>query len=311
MFVFEKEQIIHTIGRVKIGGNPGENPTALAGTIFYNGHKIVDDAKKGDFDRDVAEELIQKQTEMSDTTGNPALIQIFSESSEAMRKYIDFVSSLSDAPFLIDSTDMSVRVDGLRHAEEVGLLDCAIYNSINTSITTDEIQSLKEIRPEAAIVLAFNPQDSTIGGRREVLEKGALNLEKGLLAISQEVGITKPLIDTAATAMGAGAGTAVAFVFISKTIYGQPTGCGIHNSPSSWPWLRKLRKTDRAAFVTADIASNAIVQTMGADYLLYGPIENAPLVYPVAAMADVLAAESSAMEFGIDPEENHPYHKLL
>ncbi len=311
MFVFEKEQVIHSVGRVRIGGTPGENPTVLAGTIFYSGHKIVDDAKKGEFDQSAAEALLNRQTEMSDMTGNPALAQIFSESSEAMIRYIDFVSGLTDLPFLIDSTDVSVRIDGLRHAEEVGLLDCAIYNSINVSVTDDEIESLKEIRPEAAIVLAFNPQDSSISGKREVLEKGALNLNRGLLTISKEVGITKPLIDTAATSMGAGAGAAVAFVFIAKTVYGQPTGCGIHNSPSSWPWLRKLKKSDRAAFVTADIASNAIVQTMGADYLLYGPIENAPLVFPVAAMSDVLAAESAAMEFGVSPGEDHPYHKLL
>jgi tetrahydromethanopterin S-methyltransferase subunit H len=228
-----------------------------------------------------------------------------------MHRYIDFVSSVCDSPFLVDSTDVNVRLDGLRYAEEVGLLDCAIYNSINTSITKDEIDALKEVRPESAIVLAFNPQDPSIKGRRAVLETGVLELEQGLLDISRSVGISKPLIDTAATAMGAGAGSAVTFTFIAKTLYGQPTGCGIHNSPSSWPWLRKLKKKDRQAFVAADIASNAIVQTMGADYLLYGPIENAGLVFPVIAMADVLSAESAALEFGVEPSEDHPYHKLV
>ncbi|TFF92070.1 tetrahydromethanopterin S-methyltransferase subunit H [Candidatus Thorarchaeota archaeon] len=311
MFVFEKEQVIHTIGRVKIGGNLGETPTVLAGTIFYSGHRIVENAKKGDFDKAAAESLLQKQTDMSTATGNPALVQIFSESADAMHRYIDFVSSVCDSPFLVDSTDVNVRLDGLRYAEEVGLLDCAIYNSINTSITKDEIDALKEVRPESAIVLAFNPQDPSIKGRRAVLETGVLELEQGLLDISRSVGISKPLIDTAATAMGAGAGSAVTFTFIAKTLYGQPTGCGIHNSPSSWPWLRKLKKKDRQAFVAADIASNAIVQTMGADYLLYGPIENAGLVFPVIAMADVLSAESAALEFGVEPSEDHPYHKLV
>lgn len=311
MFVFEKEQVIHTIGGVKIGGNLGETPTVLAGTIFYSGHKIVEDAEKGEFDERTAEALLQKQNEMSSITGNPALVQIFSGSSNAMCRYIDFVSSVCDSPFLIDSTDVSVRLDGLRYAEEVGLLDCAVYNSINTSITENEIESLKEIGPESAIVLAFNPQDPTIKGRRAVLETGVLNLEEGLLTISKNIGINKPLVDTAATAMGAGAGSAVAFTFIAKTLYGQPTGCGIHNSPSSWPWLRKLKKKDRQAFVAADIASNAIVQTMGADFILYGPIENAGLVFPVAAMTDVLSAESGTLEFGVEPTENHPYHRLL
>jgi tetrahydromethanopterin S-methyltransferase subunit H len=311
LFVFEKEQIIHTIGQVRIGGSPGETPTVLAGTIFYGGHKIVEDAKRGEFDRAAAETLLRTQADMSEMTGNPALVQIVSESTEAMQRYIDFVTSVCDSPFLVDSTDAAVRLDGLRYAEEVGLLDLAIYNSINASITEDEIGQLSEIQPEAAIVLAFNPQDSTIAGRRAVLESGVLNLPKGLLALSKEVGITKPLVDTAVTAMGAGAGSAVAFTFVAKTMYGQPTGCGIHNAPSSWPWLRKLKKTNRAAFVSADIASNAIVQTMGADFVLYGPIENASLVFPVVAMTDVLAAESSNMEFGVQPGDDHPYSRLL
>ncbi|MBE0525741.1 MAG: tetrahydromethanopterin S-methyltransferase subunit H, partial [Candidatus Thorarchaeota archaeon] len=58
MFVFEKEQIIYNIGGVKIGGSLGETPTVLAGTIFYGGHKIVEDVKKGLFDKTKAAELV-------------------------------------------------------------------------------------------------------------------------------------------------------------------------------------------------------------------------------------------------------------
>jgi tetrahydromethanopterin S-methyltransferase subunit H len=111
--------------------------------------------------------------------------------------------------------------------------------------------------------------------------------------------------------MGAGAGSAVAFTFVSKTLYGLPTGCGIHNAPSSWPWLRKIKKQNKEAFKTADIASNLIVQSLGADFVLYGPIKNAPLVFPSVAMADVFAAESADREFGIEAGEDHPYRKLL
>lgn len=311
MFVFEKEQIIHSVGGVRIGGNLGETPTVLAGTIFYSGHKIVTDPRRGVFDENAAASLIQKQDEMSAMTGNPTLIQIFSESDEALRKYIDFVTNLTDAPFLIDSTDPMVRIAGLRHAEEVGLLDRAIYNSLNVSATEEELDSLREIQHECAILLAFNPQDPSIAGRRTVLEKGALNLDKGLLDLSKELGVSKPLIDTAVTAMGAGAGSAAAFTFVSKTIYGLPTGSGVHNAPSSWPWLRKYKKVNREGFLTADVASNIIVQMMGADYILYGPIENADRVFPVIAMGDAFAGESSNLEFGVEPPDSHPYRKLL
>lgn len=46
MFTFEKTQKIVQIGATRIGGQPGENPTALIGSIFYERHKIVSNAKK-------------------------------------------------------------------------------------------------------------------------------------------------------------------------------------------------------------------------------------------------------------------------
>lgn len=311
MFIFEKEQIIHNIGDIKIGGNPGENPTALAGTIFFSGHKIIRNAKTGVFDKGSASALLAKQDEISAITGNPAMVQIFGETSEAMIKYIEFVSEQTKAPFLIDSTDVEVRLDGLRYAEEVGLLDKAIYNSLNVSATSDELTSLKEIQHECAIILAYNPQDSTIAGKREVLEKGVLDHKKGLLDTCKDIGISKPLIDTAVTAFGAGAGSAAAFTFVSKTLYGFPTGSGIHNTVSSWAWLRRYKKINSEAYHAADVASNLIVQVMGADYILYGPIENAERVFPIIAMGDVFAAESAYLEFGLEPSPEHPFKKLV
>jgi len=106
MFFFEKEQYIYNVGGVKVGGNLGETPTVLVGTIFYGGHKIVRDAAKGEIDKKTAEDMIITQIEMSDTTGNPAMVQVFSEYNSAMEKYLDFIAGLTDAPFLIDSTHL-------------------------------------------------------------------------------------------------------------------------------------------------------------------------------------------------------------
>ncbi len=46
MFRFDKEQIVYNIGGVKVGGQLGENPTVLSGTMFYNGHKIIEKRKR-------------------------------------------------------------------------------------------------------------------------------------------------------------------------------------------------------------------------------------------------------------------------
>lgn len=311
MFVFEKEQYVYNIGGIRIGGMPGEYPTALAGTIFYSGDKVVEDPELGKINRAGAEDLIVKQDEMSDITGNPALVQIYSSSHKAISTYIDFVSVVTDAPFLIGSTDPDVRITGLRYSEEVGLLDRVVYNSIGVSATQNELDALTEMQHEAAIILAFNPQDASIAGRRAILEVGVLSLEKGLLELAKDLGVTKPLIDTATTAIGAGAGTAASFTFVSKSLYGHPTGSGFHNAPSSWPWLKSYKKTDKEAYQICDVASNLIVQLMGGDFLLYGPIKNASRVFPVVAMGDVITAENVKMEFGVDPVEGHPFRTLL
>lgn len=311
MFIFEKPQQIYDIAGVKIGGNPGENPTVLAGTIFYDGDKLVIDPKTGKFERKAAESMINLQDEMSDLTGNPALVQIYSSSDIALKEYIDFVSDITDSSFLIDSTQPEVRVSGLRYCEEVGLLDRAIYNSVNISTSSNEIEELKAIQHDCAIILAFNPRDPSVAGRRAVLDDGGGHMENGLLSLSEELGITKPLIDTATTAMGAGAGASAAFTFVVKSVYGYPTGSGVHNAPSSWAWLREMKQRNKEIFRTCDIASNVIVQALGADYLLYGPIKNAEYVFPTVAMTDVFAAESLSIELGIEPVEEHPFHKLL
>ena len=119
MFEFKTRQRVITIGKVKVGGIPGENPTVLIGTIFYLGHKIVTDDKKGEFDKKKAEELINNQKRLSDLTGNPAMIDVVGNTEEAMRKYIDFVANVTDMPILVDSTSADVGLKGVKYAKEI------------------------------------------------------------------------------------------------------------------------------------------------------------------------------------------------
>jgi len=314
MFRFAREQYVYQIGRVKVGGQPGENPTVLAGTIFYGGHKIVSDSKAGVFDKEEAEALIKKQEEMSDITGNPCMVQVFSESVEAMKKYIDFVASVTDSPFLIDSTEPKVRAEGAKYAKEVGLLDRAVYNSINVSLTEEELKVLKEVRISNAIVLAFNPTDPSIKGRVAVLTTGGGVIEKGLLRIAEECGVKALLIDVAATTLGSGAGAALASTYVIKSKFGHPTGGGVHNVVSAWPWLRRLRKehpSGRELFKFCDVASNVLQVIVGGNFVLYGPIENAEQVFPVVAMTDMLITDMASLELGLSVSENHPYKRLV
>lgn len=322
MFLFDREQDVYDIAGLKVGGQPGEHATVLCGTIFYAKHYLVEDADKGIFDKKAAEEVLKKQEEFSDLTGNPCIMQIFSETPEAMEKEIAFCTEVSDVPFLIDSTVSETKTAGLKYADEVGLTEKAVYNSINISCTEAELEAIKNSRIEASIVLAFNPKDASVAGKIDLLETGAGTVEKGLVYLARDMGITKPLCDNATLPIGAGAGSAVAAGFAVKSKFGIPVGLGIHNAPSAWTWLKTFRKEHATkgpggweglgadVFKICDVASNIIPVVAGQDFVLYGPIENAPLVFPLVGMADMIVSEANKTEHEIEAVGPHPILKM-
>jgi tetrahydromethanopterin S-methyltransferase subunit H len=310
MFRFDKEQIVIDVAGVEVGGQPGEYPTVLAGTIFYGGHKIIEDEKTGVFDKDKAEELIKTMEEMSDVTGNPCIVQTFGATPEAIVKYLEFVGDICDKPFMIDSTSAEAKMAGAKYSDEAGLSERAIYNSINMSSDAAELEAVKESDITASIVLGFNPMEPGVDGKINIWENGGSVLDKGLLEMSEECGITKPFMDVAITPLGQGAGPAARTSFAVKSKWGLPVGSGIHNVPSAWDWLRGYKKEHKEAWPVCDIGSNIVQQTVGGDFVLFGPIENARMAFPACAMADIFMAEA-AKDLGTEPVETHPIWKLL
>ena len=144
MFYTQNEQQVFEIGKVKVGRRLGENPTVLIGTLFYHGHKIVEDEEKGIFNRGKAEELINHQDELSEKTGNPCMIDVVCASREALPKYLDFVSSLTDAPILMDGVTSSNNIFGLKYAKECGLINRIVYNSLIPGYKKEEIEMMQE-----------------------------------------------------------------------------------------------------------------------------------------------------------------------
>lgn len=310
MFRFDKEQVVLDVAGVKVGGQPGEYPTVLAGTIFYGGHNIISDEKAGVFDKDAAEERIKTMEEMADVTGNPCIVQTFGATPEAIVKYLEFVGDVCDKPFMIDSTSAEARAAGAKYAHEAGLSERAIYNSINMASEADELESLKNTDIEASIVLGFNPMEAGVDGKINIWENGGAALEKGLLQMAEECGITKPFMDVAITPLGQGAGPACRTSFAVKSKWGYPVGSGIHNVPSAWDWLRGYKKEHKEAWPVCDIGSNLIQQMAGGDFVLFGPIENARMAFPACGMADIFIAEA-AKDIGTEAVEGHPMFKLL
>ena len=310
MFRFDKEQQVIDVAGVKVGGQPGEYPTVLAGTIFYGGHNIISDEKAGIFDKDKAEERIKTMEEMVDITGNPCIVQTFGATAEAMVKYLEFVGDFTDAPFMIDSTSADAKMEGAKYVQEAGLCDRAIYNSLNMSCEADEIEAVKETDIEASIILGFNPMEAGVEGKINIWDNGGSVMDTGLLELAENCGITKPFMDVAITPLGQGAGPACRTSFAVKSKWGLPVGSGIHNVPSAWDWLRVYKKEHKEAWPVCDIGSNLVQQMAGGDFVLFGPIENARLAFPACAMTDIFIAEA-VKDIGTEPIEEHPINKML
>ena len=307
LFRFARDQEVVNVAGVKIGGQPGENPTALCGTIFYQGHGIVEDEVKGTFDEEAAARLIDRQTALSEETGNPAVLHIYARTPEAFGRYLDFVDGLWSGPLILDSADAGTRIAMAEAVSEVGLADRSIYNSIGLATTDREEEALAHFEVDSAILLGYNPADSTVEGTIKALEEGAAGRRGGLIDLARLLGMNNLLIDPGVVPLGDGAGRSLRATVLAKARFGLPTGSGIHNAVSSWRWLREKGRDARHV---CDAASAGLEILAGGDYILYGPIERASEVFPVAAMADILVCEAVG-DLDVWPAAGHPIERLI
>ena len=119
-FKFNTEQKVYTIGKVKVGGQPGELPTFIIGSIFWLGQKMVTDANKGIFDAKVAEQIINTMQTQSDITGVYYGFDVVGTTEEAFGKYIDFVAKHCDAPIMLRRNESKNTHDSSNNGKENG-----------------------------------------------------------------------------------------------------------------------------------------------------------------------------------------------
>jgi tetrahydromethanopterin S-methyltransferase subunit H len=251
-----------------------------------------------DFDRKRAEDMINKQDEFSEKTGNPCMIDVVGAQPKTFSRLLDFVEKITDSPILIDGTTSEVRIAGLEYAAEVGLIDRVVYNSLAPRYMPEELEKIKDIGVKSAILLAYNLRDMSTLGR--------INTIKDLLKVANQIGIDKPLIDTWVLDVPS-LGIACEAVNELKNELGLVVGCGAHNAVSTWRGL-KTKMGDTA--IKPSIASACVLSVAaGADFVLYGPIEDAKYVFPVIAMADAAYA-NLLMEKGEKIDQKHPLFRI-
>jgi len=299
MFSFTKEQKIFDISGIKIGGQPGMYPTVLFGGVFF----------KGEPDFAKAEKHLKNMLNLSKRTGNPVIPDFFIRKEEHIENIITFIEKAipKNHPFSIDIIEHTIKIKTLEYLHKKNLLPRTIYNSIHVGITDEERKALSKYTPEMAIIVAFNPKDKSPDGKIEVLENGAHLIDTGLLELSKKLGIEKILVDTAALAPGENSGASIAAIPVIKEEYGLPTGCAIHNVVEKSKWLNDFESARK----TVDASSNVNISLFGGDYAIFGPIENANLVFPIIAWQDILISEYTENYFGTSPVDSHPRRKFL
>ncbi len=295
---FAAEQRTFDVGGVKVGGQPGNRPTVLIGSIFYHGHGIESDEDRGVFDSDAATKLIREQEDYAQRTGNPGMLDVVGATPEAIQQHLEFTSGVTDMPLLIDGTTKDVRLAGLEYVARAGIADRAVYNSIQPETDDDELRAIQDAGVTAAIIVTYNLLDFTADGRVACLEQ--------LLPRVAQVGIHKLMIDTCVLDL-ATMGSACGAMFQIKHRLGLPVGGGIHNAVAVWKGLRtKLGEHASKPCLAAACASAVAI---GADFVLYGPVEDAKYLFPATAMVDT-AQSQLMMEIGQRPDDGHPRFRV-
>ena len=282
------------VGDVGVGGQPGARPTVLIGSIFYHGHSVVVDESRGEFDRDEAAKRIGLQAEWSGRTGNPCMLDVVGATPEAIRRHLEFAAQTTSSPLLIDGTTVEVRRAGLRYVAEAGLGQRVVYNSVQPGIRDEELRAIEEAGVATALVLTYCLSDFTSNGRVAAVRE--------LWPRLQQAGIRQAMIDTCVMDL-ATLGQAYAAIYAVKAELGLPAGGGVHNAVAMWRGLKKKMGPEAAGPCAAAGAAAALA--VGADFLLYGPVEDAPIIFPAVAMIDT-ALSQLAIERGARPEPRHP-----
>lgn len=299
MFQFSQEQKTFEVNGVKFGGQPGESPTVMIGSIFYKGDSAVEDPDKGVFDEEKALQKIEEAQEYSEKTGNPLVVDVVGETGEALENYIEFIGNETDVTFSVDGTSADARIRGVEYVGEAGLEDRAIYNSVSTETQDKEIEALEKAGIDTTIALCYNPNEVTMEGRMKSLEK--------IMDILEGTEINNYIVDTSTLDLPE-PGLIGKTIYKVKEKYGFPAGSGVHNAVDQW---RERADLDREKYMYAAIVANVFPLAMGADFVLYGGIDDSEEMFFACGLADAYVGYSMNMEYGLRLQKDHPLRKVF
>jgi tetrahydromethanopterin S-methyltransferase subunit H len=288
------------IGNAVIGGPLGSAPGLLVGSIFYDKHSIVSDVFAGEFDEARAERLVDRVNRLSERYGVQMAFDVIAASSEAMERFLEFVSARTRLPLLINSSEAEVRLSGLEAAAKLEILDRCIYASLTEDTEGTELEALGRHLPATLLILASDVGNPTPEGCCEMVESLFLPMLK-------EVGIPVPIVDVG-TMDPPSIGLNLREIQAVRERFGYPAGCAFSNAFSQWAGLHQLgREWVDLSLATALVACRGA----GGDFLHYGIIEKAAMAAHVASTAEVFYGFAAQELDGQNLPRGHSLWKMF
>jgi tetrahydromethanopterin S-methyltransferase subunit H len=301
MFRYSINQKVSTIGGIKVGGQPGENPPLLIGNMFQKGDHLLEDRKEGKFNKKAAKDRIFELENISRETGIPCLIAMVANSEEEIKRYIDFFTSVTEMPFAIDIWQQKTRLAAAHYIAKSGLQGRVLYNSITPwdEDIPGQVSELKELGIRHVVIQVFDAEDKRPTGRVKSL--------KHLLPLVEQGNFESILIDTAVMNLPATTFSLLANWLIKKE-FGLPVGFAPSNG--TYMWRKSASEQDRTKFPAIDAGVHAI-SALASDFLFYGPLTGTSRVFPAVAAASSMMATLSYEENGSLPIGHHPLNLLF
>ena len=297
---FTADQKVCRIGNAELGGQPGERATVLIGSIFFGGHAIVRDREKGLFDQPKAKALLEREAAAAAETGNPRIVDVVGDTGEALIRYLEFAAAHCDAPLLVDSPSVPARLAAVRHFQGSEVMSRLVYNSIDEHCTEEELAALRDCGVKNAILLALS--------NRAVRPADRLALVRDqLIPAAERAGTENILVDTGVLDIPS-VGWAAEAIRLVKEELGYPTGCAPANAIYLW---NKMRAKGTPAFEAAASVVLTLPQTLGANFIFYGPIRNASWAFPAVAAMDAMVAHVGRLNKLRPVTQTHPLYKIF
>lgn len=288
------------VGNAIIGGSFGANTGLVVGSIFYDKHSVVKNPFTGEFDETRAAVLVDQVNKLSKRYGVQMAFDVIAASSEAMGRYLEFVSARTSLPILINASEAEARVAGLEAASRLGILDRCVYASLSIDTEDSELEALGRNLPAGVMILANDVSDPTPEGSCSMIETYYLPMLK-------EIGAAVPIVDMG-TMDAPSIGLNIRQIQAVRERYGYPAGCAFSNCFPQWTSLKQLGKE----WVNLSLGTSlAVVRAVGGDYLHYGIIEKAAVAAHVAATAEMFYGYAAQELDGYKLPEGHALWQMF